>query len=202
MGPALLIVADQVGLLFVIFNGFALVIHLLFMNSVLKRPDENSGPWRRVYLLGTLVLYLLFLVPYAATGSLTHGWHGIYTIGRCHQNLHILTRSLAQFIDENGETFPESAVSEDLGDLLVTEKLKEFYGGRDLFVCLAEASFMKKPRLYEWNRELSGITLDQARVRPSNTWVLSCVREHYDDRTVTLAPLILSECDKIKGAKE
>ena len=195
----------DVGVEFMGFNLFALSVYAFFQFLVFEDTSDRGTFWPGFYVGGTLVIYLLLLVPFISSGALTHGWHGIYTHMHCGKRLDYLAEGLARFVHDHGQTFPIAKDSHDLEPMIDTDELKERYGAwrfRDLFICPVEDSLEKEPQPYEWNQNVSGISLEEASRLPPETPVLTCYRKHYTHEGVLTISDVVAAYAEIEAATE
>jgi hypothetical protein len=157
-------------------------------------------------LAGVIAIYAFFLLPYAATGAWTHGWHGGYVISFCERNLSSIQTHLAVYV-HGKSMMPIAGNTEELYQILDQQaKAKSIPSdrrmSRRLFVCPIERSFDSDVSLYDWNKELSGMSLEKLKNLDPSTIVLRCRSTHASKKKTITVENLLEEIEEIRTTEE
>jgi hypothetical protein len=118
-------------------------------------PQEHRRRCR--FLLGAnLALYVFSLVPYVASGALSHGWAGGYVHGACDARMEAIANALAAYAKSHDGKLPKAASIEELIPKIQPDlDTKHFLYHSPVTVCPLGAAYERRPRPYEWNRRYS-----------------------------------------------
>lgn len=196
----------DVGSVFAFFNILGILAHLVVFFVFVRSHTPFSRRWRFFYLGGVLVLYIVFLAPYALGRALTHGWHGSYVSSHCRENLDLMSKAMAYYLATHDGMLPEAEDAEELSHRIFTDEFHENMVDSPYplgeFICPIERSFEKEPKPYEWNRELSSAKVKELREMDQGTLALKCYRSHYGGYYSVSLEDVLAEYEAMNTATE
>ncbi len=144
---------DSLGDLFLGWNAAGLAL-LVASHAVPAAIGKLRGlkAWS-LALAAPMLAYLVWLVPYAATGAYAHGGAGGYVWRGCGHPFPIL---LCLYVDEHAGRLPRATTFDELVDVLLENEVIEA-GDRDkLMRCRVARCFEREVRPYFWNARWAG----------------------------------------------
>ena len=150
----------RAGWLFLLWNlyGYGFLLCSLYLCSGMRRTRKGF----RKLAVCTLLLYVVGLVPYLATGALVHGWAGSYVHMGCWQRVQLLYTALVEYIETHDGRFPTADGMEpllkELGPHLSEGRIR--YSSTPIDVCPLVGAYERQPQHYIWNSSFSGVPLD------------------------------------------
>lgn len=197
---------QEVGLIFLVFNVVALTLSLPFWVLATKGFPKARSHWRLIHLGGVIAIYSFFLLPYAATGAWTHGWHGGYVISSCENNLNSIKTHLAVWAHRKN-MLPIAGSIEELYQTLDQQPKEKSIPSdrrmsRRLFVCPIERSFGSNLVSYYWNEKLAGMSISELNDLDPFTPVLRCRSDHRGAKKTITVQDLLEEIEEIRTVEE
>ena len=152
---------DKVG---IIFLGWNILGTLFLLGSIVLL----GRLWRKLRTQKVLVIlsfnigiYLLGVVPYIATGALTHGWAGSHVRMACDVQLKDLIYALSKYAEKNDHKIPVGESLDELVPKLVPYmKRPKGRSGNPIHLCPLGCALEKLPKPYVWNEKFTGETFD------------------------------------------
>lgn len=120
-----------------------------------KCPPKRRGQCR-LLLLTNMGLYIVGILPYIATGALSHGKGGSYVTSGCDERIATIAKALFAYADRHDGNLPSAS---SLGELM--PKIEPYINTKSLrysspvTVCPLGAAYDRHPRPYEWNPRYS-----------------------------------------------
>jgi len=148
----------RVGWLFIRWNiyGYAFLVGSLLACARRKR---TRAEFRKV-AFWCMAIYGVGLLPYLATGALTHGWAGGYVHQGCERRIEVLNTALVEYAKQHGGRLPTvdgfDVLLQELGPYLTNERLGY---GVPVHTCPAGAAYLRDPKRYVWDTQYSGAEL-------------------------------------------
>ena len=151
-------------------------------------------------LAANAAVYALCIVPFLASGAITHGWPGGYVYDRCEDQLCKLGGAMLEWSREHEGRLPSAETMESLfSELEPYLAYPENSQARPIYFCPVGSAFDRTPRPYIWNSALARITLRELAQLDRPQPVIRCpyAGEHHR----YLRPSVLYTKDLVEAAK-
>jgi hypothetical protein len=178
---------DKVGIIFLGWNilGTLFLLGCIVLLGRLRRKLRIQKVL--VILALNIGIYLLGVVPYIATGALTHGWAGSHIQIACDVQLKELIYALSQYAEKNDHKIPVGESLDELVPKLVPYmKRPKGRSGNPIHLCPLGCALEKLPKPYVWNKKFIGDTFD-VNVLPEKV-IIPIVCPYHDE---SLLPIII-----------
>ena len=177
LGVAVLALAATVGLS--LFGGpsCVFIVCALLIGSAFTSEGRKVlwAPRTRIVVAANAAAYLLCLAPYVATGALVHGWAGSHVRSACVRRVTELSKALARYANDHDGTLPTAG---DMDELLgrLRPYIQDGAAGRSspTHVCPVAEAFLKDPKPFVWNKELSGRRTREVDLWRKGAFLITC----------------------------
>lgn len=175
---------------------FALILLVILRCWRTLAPTKTKA--MGILLSANALLYVGGLVPYIASGALSHGWCGGYVHGGCESRIKAIVWAMAGYALDHDDRLPEAASFDELlvkiEPYLDPEQTPRFSYASPIGICPRGAAYERSASPYIWNPRYSGALLDKIPEYPENQEdaVLACPYCGHWNRLVNIWLL----CDK------
>ena len=161
----------EAGTIFIVWNllGLGAIVCFALLGKKLFRG--RIGEASRVRLAAPLLgCYLLGIVPYVATGALSHGWAGSYANRGCERNVKAIYDALDEYVANHGGRLPSASSFSDVFEQLAPyfEEPRTYYG-MPADTCSIGGAYEREPKTYEWDLTFNGLPIEEAAKRMTNS---------------------------------
>ena len=158
---------SESGIIFIVWNLLGLGAIVCFVILAKKLFRGRIGEASRVRLAAPLLgCYLLGVVPYVATGALSHGWAGSYANRGCERNIKAIYDALDEYVANHDGRLPAASNFSEVFEQLdpYFEEPRTYYG-MPADICPIGGAYKKEPKTYEWDSSFNGLSIKEAAIR-------------------------------------
>lgn len=162
---------SEVGTVFIVWNVLGLAAIVSFVVLGKKLFGGRIGETGRVRLAAPLLgCYLLGVVPYVATGALTHGWAGSYAHRGCESNIKAIYDALDEYVAAHDGRLPAATSFSEVFELLAPyfEAPRTYYR-MPSDTCSIGGAYEREPKTYQWDPTFNGLSIEEAAVRMTHS---------------------------------
>jgi hypothetical protein len=169
---------SRVGTEFLFWNTIGMAVLLVFMfifvwNFRLEVCDSHH------FIIGSVVVYLLCLLPFILGGALTGGRHGSYVQSRCESNMEVIMQATWLYSKEHNEKLPDAKNIEELKkQLRPYMNFHQFYQSDEAWFCPFELSYETNPQPFKWDFSLAGKNISDLPKTNLTSVALRCCYQH------------------------